>query len=806
MSQPASARRVAVLAAALCGGHLLAQTPSWSPEFAAAGLGGRVFAMTTHQAELYAGGSWFAAKGGLIHGLARFDGATWRPVGSGVDLLNGIGFDAEPQVLSLQSWNNELYAAGTFDRAGGQAIAQIARWNGQVFAPLGSGIQLSFGDAQVYALAVYNSELYAAGFFDQAGGQPVHSIARWNGSSWSTIGSGITQSISGVIGTVRALHVHSNTLYVAGDFDRAGGVVAHNIAAWNGTAWSAVGGGSSFIARALETYGTDLVAAAQFQIGSNVEMLARWNGSSWSAVGNGGPDLPVAALRTVGTSLYAGGFFTRPGQQMAQFDGQGWHDIGGVSGVFSGITTPFVWALHESGGQLFVGGEFTTVGRDPGHVGAIGSTGIAAFDGTDWHGLGTGLGLDRPLRRLVPWRGGWVGVGGFGEAGDTRAIGLAFYDGDRWTTMGAFDGGVYDAVVYRGDLVVSGAFQSIDGVPYNGIARHDGSGWQFFTFQARQGLCVHGNDLYASGSSSLLRFDGTTFTAVATVPAGPVSQLYSHQNGLLYVAADASVTHGVYAWNGTQLTSIGTPNDFIQTLGGFGNDLIVGGRFTSVSGTPANLMARWNGASWSALPAVSGYATYAVAELDGVLHAAVSGDPRGFTLALRNGAWQAVGTPPEGVPTLFFVDDATASLYASGDFFTAGGLPSRSLAEWRTQPAWRNRLHGLGGAAGAPELRGRGAMLGGSTAQWSVAAPANLPVLLGLGLRRIDAPLLGGVMVPLPDVVTVLVLDAQGQASYSTPLPHGLPAGIALHSQAWIIDATGPQGFTASNALQCVTQ
>jgi hypothetical protein len=33
-----------------------------------------------------------------------------------------------------------------------------------------------------------------------------------------------------------------------------------------------------------------------------------------------------------------------------------------------------------------------------------------------------------------------------------------------------------------------------------------------------------------------------------------------------------------------------------------------------------------------------------------------------------------------------------------------------------------------------------------------------------------------------------------------------LPPGLDTYSQAWLVDAAGPQGFTASNALQCTTR
>ncbi|MEZ4690324.1 MAG: hypothetical protein R3A12_09135 [Ignavibacteria bacterium] len=40
---------------------------------------------------------------------------------------------------------------------------------------------------QVMALGHYGTDLIAAGFFTSAGGQSANHIAKWNGTSWSTL-------------------------------------------------------------------------------------------------------------------------------------------------------------------------------------------------------------------------------------------------------------------------------------------------------------------------------------------------------------------------------------------------------------------------------------------------------------------------------------------------------------------------------------------------------------------------------------------------------------------------------------------
>src|SRR5438552_1705515 len=70
--------------------------------------------------------------------------------------------------------------------ADGSAADRIARWNGSSWTGLGSGM-----NDIVYALAVSGSDLYAGGYFTNAGGSAANYIARWDGSSWSPLGSGM---------------------------------------------------------------------------------------------------------------------------------------------------------------------------------------------------------------------------------------------------------------------------------------------------------------------------------------------------------------------------------------------------------------------------------------------------------------------------------------------------------------------------------------------------------------------------------------------------------------------------------------
>src|SRR5437879_10650610 len=91
------------------------------------------------------------------------------------------------------------------------------------------------GDA-VDALAVAASDVYAGGAFTTAGGSAANNIAKWDGSSWSALGSGMDEGVD-------ALAVSGTDVYVGGLFTTAGDNAANNIAKWDGSSWTALGSG-----------------------------------------------------------------------------------------------------------------------------------------------------------------------------------------------------------------------------------------------------------------------------------------------------------------------------------------------------------------------------------------------------------------------------------------------------------------------------------------------------------------------------------------------------------------------------------
>ncbi len=352
---------------------------SWSE--LGSGMDGNVYAVAGRGTNLYAGGALKTAGGIAANFLAKWNGLSWSAMGDG---------GMNNSVVALATSDSDVYAGGYFTTAGNRVVNYIAKWDGSSWSALGSGMS-----SNVQALAVSGTNLYAGGEFTRAtnnGGVAVtvNRVARWNGNSWSALGSGLN-------GIVRALTVSDTNVYAGGDFTTAGG---NYIAKWNGSSWSAVGSGMSLFGYvyALASSGSDVYAGGLFTWATNsggmavkANGIAEWNGSSWSALGLGVSGT-VRALATSGSDVYAGGLFTRatnsgnitvPVNYIAKWDGSSWSALG------SGMNF-WVYSLTASGSDVYAGGWFSRA-TNSGNI-TVPVNYIAKWDGNEWGALGSGMG------------------------------------------------------------------------------------------------------------------------------------------------------------------------------------------------------------------------------------------------------------------------------------------------------------------------------------------------------------------------------------------------------------------------------
>jgi hypothetical protein len=165
--------------------------------------------------------------------------AKWTPGGGGNWSVVGNGLDSNVRALVVDR-NNTLYAGGIFSylcsapgcTGNTQRASGIAKWNG-AWSSVGNGLK-DYG--YVNALGVdEGNNLYAGGYFQSlcgdagcfTAGATVNHVAKWDGSNWSALGSGIGPW---PFSTINALTLSRGNLWVGGNFGTAGDKVSANFA------------------------------------------------------------------------------------------------------------------------------------------------------------------------------------------------------------------------------------------------------------------------------------------------------------------------------------------------------------------------------------------------------------------------------------------------------------------------------------------------------------------------------------------------------------------------------------------------
>jgi hypothetical protein len=332
-----------------------------------------------------------------------------------------------------------------------------------------------FGDpgmnGQIWSICGYGDDLIAVGLFTSAGGVACNNVARWDGSTWSPLGGGLN-------GQVNAVAVFNGLVVVGGFFTSASNVPATAyIAAWDGSSWQSIGGGVNSVVYSLYVFEGDLIAGGGFtRAGStDVNYVSRWDGQAWSGMGAGftqGEPLPtVWCFAEFQGSLIAGGRFSHSGStvlnRVARWNGDAWEPLGLGVGGGSVVSVYEMCVFHE---QLVVGGYFTMAG-------GVASNNLARWNGTSWLEFDPGIAGPSDVTALYVYADELY-VGGLfsGVVGVPDTAYLARWSGGEWDSVAHEINGIVDKFVAFGtDLLLCGGFTQINEQVENRIARYNSS-------------------------------------------------------------------------------------------------------------------------------------------------------------------------------------------------------------------------------------------------------------------------------------------------------------------------------------------
>ena len=713
---------------------------------------------------LFVAGRFRTAEGLEVRRIAAWDGTGWAALAGP---SGQVGMDVGPAAIAVfdDGSGPALYVAGTFGEAGGAPFSNIARWDGTIWSDVGGGVGGEFG-GDIRDLAVFDDgtgpALYAGGQFDSAGGAPATDLARWDGQAWSAV-DGLTAP-----SRVERLAVHDDgtgpALIVGGAFTAVDGQAVSNIARWDGMTWSALGSPGA------EGVTGDIQALASFDSGSGPELfvggrlqtaggvpsrhLVRFDGSSWSSapLGTTDPDGVIWALDVFdlggGPRLVVGSFqrfdeFVR----LTTFDGTTWR-----SPVVEQLANGGIYCLEMFNGSLIVGGEFDGVGDRA-------LSNIASVEGNELQPLAVGPNLGMSGGTLTSidlfidefavfdaGQGPELYAGGPVNAGAAVVNGLARLRSGEWTSvvdvagrrlanaidsdhaLMTYDDGILSALIVAGDLLEGPGATGL-----SEVLRWDGSDWtelgdltgsisDLAAFDDGSGLA-----LYASGSldfgavtgARLARWDGAVWSEVQ-VPSeyeGSVTALEAH-DGTLYVGLSLPsfdfVGDVLVRWDGLMWSSFAPVAHNSENPGvsdihffddGSGPMLLITGDFRSAADVILNDVARWDADGEQWLPLGEGLnggdgsdvSGVVLRESAGVLYLGGVGKFGGdfFTSGIverwSGSQWFPLGSPDfEGggrvADLLDLADIGGEGLLIGGKFIITGGVVSSSIAEFRFQP------------------------------------------------------------------------------------------------------------------------
>lgn len=714
--------------------------------------------------DLYVAGEFTSIGGVAANGVARWDGATWQPLGAGID---GV-------VRSIAALaNGDIAAAGLFTTAGGVTVNGVARWDGMSWSALGSGVDAGVLSAVV---GMPNGDVVVTGTMTMVGGVAVANIARWDGASWSSLGTGLSA------GGRALLVVPNGDLVVGGTFMSAGGRASRFVARWNGGSWEP-----------MVTVGVDTNYVNALALASNGDVLAvgtklsRWNGAAWTIEAD--PNLLIDAVVETTTPRYLlGGSL-----DLIFWSGSDWEPLnpngplvnvgdmtfapnGDVVLVgsmrFSPATSSDSVVRLTSAGPVAVGslpsgpssidvmnnGDFVIGGNMfyPLPTGGYGY-GVAYWDGVDWRALGGGVGTqavhDVQVVRVLPDGDVLVG-GGFWSVTGTGIQHLARWDGVSWHEFGSPDSMVRGLeVLPNGEVLVFGDFLTIGGIAAAGVARWDGATWSGFanTTWARTytGIQLSNGDLVVGG-----KFDSIGGVAAKNVARWDGTQWHAMGLGLDHWAGQDRV-----------LALLELPN----------GDVMAGGVWSVADGQPGNGLARWNGSTW-----VSDGAQAALAVTDMLF------TPEG-QLLISGSRVLVVGDETVSVGLAYLASDCTGESLAYG----SGCVGSGGLNELATdERPW----------------------LGGTFEAMSTGMPPTGLALSVFGFSPVAVPLAVALPSPAscellatPDVLDLLVYSGD-MVSTSAAIPSTPSiAGTTLYHQVVALELSASLDiieFTSTNALE----
>ncbi|MDA0160006.1 hypothetical protein OM076_07020 [Solirubrobacter ginsenosidimutans] len=487
----------------------------------------------------------------------------------------------------------------------------------------------------VRALALSGQSLYVGGDFLHAGAAVRTALAAVDAADGHLLPFAPVFAESGDVASVNALAVDGTLLYAGGEFDHAGGGARQNLALLNaqGQLLSGIAGAEpDGTVEALAVQGPHLYVGGQFgKLGASAgAYLRRYSlfsdqpDPTWLPA----PDGSVWSLAATGSAIYFAGYFTHAGKgagapragvaavAIGDASATAWDPA--PSGTLNGLSTARVSSLLVSGGAVYVGGSFTTLGGQP-------RSDLAAVDPATGAATAWDPSAGGDVSALAATPAGIVAGGSMASFGGVQRRNLAALgENGRPTPWRADTDGSVARLLADGDTLFAGgsflhvngvgrahlaALSAVTGTPSSFEPKPDGDVYDLLLTPDHATLYVAGTFATLGQSAAVSR---PHLAAVSTTTGDPTAWRPAPDQwvGRMAFAPDRSVLYvsGVFGHIGAQspqlarrsiaaLTldaGVATAFEVVMPVGGIydllplADDVYVAGSFTSLGGGKRN--------------------------------------------------------------------------------------------------------------------------------------------------------------------------------------------------------------------------
>jgi hypothetical protein len=569
--------------------------------------------------------------------------------------------------------SDEIYLGGLFERPD-YSCSQVLRWDGAGWAPLDVSARPEAGVTDLTWFDDGAGTALHASVKDEIDGVQIDGIARWDGQTWTRVG---TDGPDG-----------GSTLEV---FDDGTGpklwaLARGSLWVWDGAAWTShslepddAWPYSRSLTRAVINGQPELCWTRDTSLNSS---LWRWDGEDGQRVSvAGGGRISALIADDAAGGLIATGQFIRVGDTpaacVARWDGAGWEALG-TSEVGNGApNTQALLAVGPEGGEALGGRVFVAAQKAGGEP----TGGAAAWGGSGWEAIGPDGDAEQTTISAFTLADLGTGPSVLAAAevweGARRSHRVLAWDGELWADIAKQPSGILETMAFG--PVDGGAQSVVAGGSFLGdtdcaVVRLEGEEW----VPVGDELAVDSG--YISVNAMVFHDDGS----------GPALYAGGSLDDLPQELADAVLRWDGKAW--TRVGSyIGAPWESTNTVRalcsadlGDGMKLYAGGSFKWDS--EQRYVAAWDGQAWTWIGGALPRYVVALAKLDtpeGPRLAAMTDDGWGNEIYLWDGAsWSPFVEDSGGITAMVTGSGADGSLYLGGSFISIDGVYSDGFARY----------------------------------------------------------------------------------------------------------------------------